>query len=308
MVEFFRSRFYDGESDLVAVLALVAAANTDQTRTPYWHVGDVLWQMFRGHDFDAAARIRLWHTDDGALAGFAWRDAAGSAVLQQHPAHYQNRRLEDAMLRWVSDHWAEPVDDGRTHSLTTYALDSDRGWRERLISEGFIEMGEHLMCRMERELSAPIPETAPPDGAVIRPIDPESELAERVALHRDVWTNSAVTADSYRRMRSAPGYVPDLDIVATMPDGAFASYCVCWFDPVSARGEFEPVGTRAAYRRQGLGRAVVYEGVRRLQARGARSAIVYGTGTNLAAQALYVSAGFRITDRERAYRRIWFRQ
>jgi mycothiol synthase len=301
----FPSRPYRGDDDRAALLDLVARANVDQTRTPYWHTGDVLWQMYRSPDFDPTARIRLWHTDDGALIGFAWRDGTGSAVLQQHPGHYHNVLLEDTMLGWVIDAWSEPGDDGTTRSLTTYGLDHERAWLDRLARDGFTPASGHLMCRMERDLIDPMPESAPPHGAVIRPINPDSELEERVALHREVWTNSAVTPDSYRRMRAVPGYSPDLDIVAILPDGAFAAYCICWFDPVSRCGEFEPVGARAAYRRQGLGKAVIEEGLRRLRTRGAQRALVYCHGTNPAAQALYESAGFAVTDRERAYTKEW---
>jgi mycothiol synthase len=301
----FPSRPYRGDDDRAAVLDLVARANVDQTRTPYWNTGDVLWQMYRGPSFDPTANIRLWHTEGGALVGFAWREGPGAAVLQRHPDQYGNAAFEDVMLAWMLDNWAEPGADGTARSLTTYAIDNDDEQIAQLERHGFAVTGEHLYSRMERDLSIPIPDRAPPSGAVVRPIDPDSELEERVALHREVWANSAMTPDSYRRMRAVPGYSPDLDIVAVLPDGAFAAYCICWLDPASGSGEFEPVGTRAAYRRQGLGKAVVEEGLRRLRSRGARTAIVYCSGMNPAAQALYESAGFAVTDRERAYTKVW---
>lgn len=303
--QFFRSRPYRGDDDRAALLDLVSQANLDHTRPPYWHVGDVLWQMYRGPSFDPTANVRLWHLDDGTHVGFAWRDGAGSAVLQQHPSAYRNPLLEEAMLLWIAYNWNEPKDDGKTRALTTYARDSDHERIERLKQHGFAVTDDYLMCRFAYDCSIPIRDTAPPRSAVIRPIHPDSELPERVALHRDVWANSAVTPDSYRRMRSVPGYLPDLDIVAVLPDGAFAAYCICWFDPISKTGEFEPVGTRATYRQQGLGKAVIDEGLRRLHTHGATTAIVHTPATNSAAQALYLSAGFRITDRERAYRKTW---
>jgi len=66
-------------------------------------------------------------------------------------------------------------------------------------------------------------------------------------------------------MRGIPGYTPELDLVAVSADGTFASYCICWLDPVSKIGEFEPVGTRAAYRGKGLGKALMLAGLRRLK-------------------------------------------
>jgi mycothiol synthase len=302
--QFFRSRPFT-DADLPALLDLVGQANSDRTRTPYWHIGDVLWQMFRGPNFDPVANIRLWHMDNGTLVGFAWRDGPGAASLQRHPAYYGNPLLEVAMVLWIINNWSVPGTDAQTRTLTTYALDSDHERIERLKTRGFVPAAQPHLSRTERPLDLPIPDAPLPDGAVIRPIDPKTELEERVRLHRDVWANSAVTPASYRHMRAAPDYRADLDIVAVLPDHAFASYCICWFDPVSKIGEFEPVGTRAAYRRQGLATAVVHEGLRRLRAAGATTAMVYTVAVNPAANVLYEAAGFRAVDHERVYVKTW---
>jgi ribosomal protein S18 acetylase RimI-like enzyme len=114
-----------------------------------------------------------------------------------------------------------------------------------------------------------------------------------VETHREVWHPSKVTLEAYRRLRAAPGYTPELDFVAVAPDGAFASYCICWLDPTHRTGEFEPVGTRPAFRGQGIGKAVMLEGLRCLKAHGARTAIVYSAGDNPASIRLYESVGFQ---------------
>jgi ribosomal protein S18 acetylase RimI-like enzyme len=77
------------------------------------------------------------------------------------------------------------------------------------------------------------------------------------------------------------------------PDGGLAAYCICWYDPISRSGEFEPVGARPTYRRQGYGRAVVIEGLRRLRALGAETAIVFSHGGETPANRLYAACGFR---------------
>jgi len=115
------------------------------------------------------------------------------------------------------------------------------------------------------------------------------ELGERVEIHQEVWHPSRFSLEAYQNIRSAPVYRPDLDLVAVTPEGRFASYCIIWYDPLNGVGEFEPVGTRKAWERRGLGKAVLTEGFQRLQKLGARKAVVYCFEDNLT---FYRSAGF----------------
>lgn len=123
-----------------------------------------------------------------------------------------------------------------------------------------------------------------------------------MGLHRDVWSPSCVTLPAYRRLRTVPGYAPDLDLVTVGRDSEFGSYCICWFDSASGTGLFESVGTSPIRRGKGLGRAVMLEGLRRLRKLGAEQALVTHVGGNEAAR-LYGSAGFRAANREHLYGR-----
>jgi len=103
-------------------------------------------------------------------------------------------------------------------------------------------------------------------------------------------------------MRS-PVYNPQQDIVVSAPDGRIASFCKLWLDPVNRVGNFEPVGTHPDFQRRGLGRAVMLEGLHRLQAWGMTSAIL-GTGVkNVPAIRLYEDVGFHIETQLLTYAR-----
>ena len=76
-----------------------------------------------------------------------------------------------------------------------------------------------------------------------------------------------------------------------------------WFDEVNAVGLFEPVATHPDFQGQGLGKAVVAEGLRRMQAAGMRRAVLGFDPTNAAALALYRAMGFRASSSFVGYRK-----
>jgi len=131
----------------------------------------------------------------------------------------------------------------------------------------------------------------------------DGDAPERAELYRDawsVWGQSKHTTERYRRLRSAPLYDPELDIVLEF-NGQLVSYCVCWLDAANQVGLFEPVGTRPSATRRGFGRIVLHEAFRRLRQKGMQTAIVSPGTVNRPAMALYASAGFEVVEREYTY-------
>jgi ribosomal protein S18 acetylase RimI-like enzyme len=82
------------------------------------------------------------------------------------------------------------------------------------------------------------------------------------------------------------------------------AFCIAWPDAVNQVGLFEPVGTHPDFQRQGLGKAVMLETLRRLQRAGMRQAIVSTGADNTPAIHLYASAGFRIVNRLMTYKKL----
>ncbi len=88
---------------------------------------------------------------------------------------------------------------------------------------------------------------------------------------------------SFRR----PNVNLDIKIAVVSPAGEFAAYCGMWHDPATQNALVEPVATIPEYRRMGLGRAAVLEGIRRCGLLGAKRAFVGSS------QQFYYSIGFR---------------
>jgi ribosomal protein S18 acetylase RimI-like enzyme len=79
----------------------------------------------------------------------------------------------------------------------------------------------------------------------------------------------------------------DLKVAVISPEGNFAAYCGMWYDTKAGYAVIEPVATDPDYRRMGLGRAVVLEGIRRVGLLGAKLAFVGSS------QQFYYSIGLR---------------
>jgi GNAT superfamily N-acetyltransferase len=79
----------------------------------------------------------------------------------------------------------------------------------------------------------------------------------------------------------------NLKVAAVAPDGNFAAYCGMWYDSDAGYAVIEPVATDPKYRKLGLGRAVVLEGIQRVAKLGAKIALVGSS------QQFYYSIGLR---------------
>jgi len=89
----------------------------------------------------------------------------------------------------------------------------------------------------------------------------------------------------------------------SLSDDGAAARSTIWFDEVNRVGLFEPVETDEAFRRLGLARAVMTEGMHRMRAAGMQTARVEHDITNEAAAALYDSLSFTV-----AFETVGFRQ
>ena len=121
-------------------------------------------------------------------------------------------------------------------------------------------------------LGHPPPVRSPPaEGYSLRATRPdELQDRERIAdLLNVAFGRTFHTAEEYGAFtRTAPSFAADLDLVAVAPDGSFASYVGIAYDGANRRGIVEPVCTHPDHRRNGLARALIREGLTRLEARG----------------------------------------
>ena len=290
----FQSRLYAGEKDLHQMIDFVIESRSIGGPRVYYQLGDLLWQFFRWPhaETEPEKNIRLWLDENEKLAGFAWFFPPKICEMQLHP-HTQNTKLEPEMIAWVEE---KARDSNQSVTDTTTLMicvhESDRTRIALLEAQSFVH-DEFYLVHTTRSLHIPIDEPILSDGFVVRHIQGKSELENRIGAARESFERSRMTVESYSCLRKAPGFIPELDLIAIAPDGACAAFAIGWIDPVNKIGYFEPVGTRRSFQRQGLGKAVLSEGLKRMRALGAEQAVVLHAGSNPAAQRLYESVGFR---------------
>ena len=262
-----------------------------------WHAGDLAWNLFLlSIRFDLPLNVRYWQDAAGRLVGFAWFEQPHCFLLMQVLPGEHNQVVREAMLAWGQARRAETASgqpDGKRLPLLTSAFEIDidhMAWLER---QGFVR-GDRSMVLFRRPLAGDLPAPRLPEGFTVRHVAGDHEISQRASAHREAFHPSRITDEHYHRLRRLPEYTPDLDLVAVAADGTVGSFCQCWPDPVNKVGLFEPVGTRPAFQRQGLARAVLAEGLRRMRHHGMENAFVCADVGNAAAQKLYLALGFNI--------------
>jgi ribosomal protein S18 acetylase RimI-like enzyme len=209
------------------------------------------------------------------------------------------------MYTWAEEQIACRVSsDGVKEIRTMWVFEDDAALISHLWRRGFV-CGEEYLNYYERSLSTTLPGLSLPPGFNVQQVTEEDGLKRALASHAAFGSDKPLEAywPRYQRFMRSPAYVPDLDLVTVAPDGSFASFCICWLDPVNRVGLFEPVGTHPDYQRLGLGKAVMLEGLHRMQAAGMQTAIVGAENDNPVAQGLYRSIGFQAVNKLCTFRK-----
>lgn len=306
------NRTYSGAADMNLLIAFAErAAKARWPRSTYKKVGDVVWTMLRpGPD----PNIQLWF-DGYEIAAYAHFEPPLSVEFDIQPGLARYDSLGDEILTWAENRGRELAATAGKQKIPkafamlgyemvflTQALESD-GQRISLLNRHGFERTEGFDVLYSKSLDAPISVPRLDLGLRLRHAT-DADLEARVDVHRDawsVWGPSSATVENYYRLRSAPIYDPELDIVLEDGRGRFLSYCIGWLDVANSFGHFEPVGCRPNFTRRGYARAVTIEGMRRMQGRGMRMALVATASVNAAARFLYPSCGFVEVDRAYHY-------
>jgi GNAT superfamily N-acetyltransferase len=280
---------------------LVMAGTQANSSASYMHPGCLDWDThYPPSEQENRRNLRLWERSDGdrptleAWAIFSRHE--GTFDLFVSSAIYGTPEHEAVMDEYVA--WAEvrAAEAGLKQLAPFWAMEYDTVLARLNEAHGFVAVEvDPAPPLFERTLDE-LPAIQLPEGftvQAVRNLD-DGKLRAR-ATHgafrpHDDWN---AYWSEYAQFIGSAVYDGERDLFVRSPDGRGASACTIWFDPVNAVGLFEPVGTHPDFQGLGLGKAVMAEGLHRMQAAGMRRAIVGFDPNNRAALALYTSLGFR---------------
>ncbi len=251
---------------------------------------------------------KFWHDGSGNFHAYAWLCPEPAQTVEGdtnswrmliHPS-LRTRELATAVLAYAEEQLFKLVGQGTTKEpMKTVAYERDC-WLASLLEEHGYTKQKALDVYMQRRLDDPIDDPNLAGGYIIRPLDAQKDIVQRSGVQSDAFGGQPEPDDwsiknTKRFIRWYEGR-EDLDLVAVSETGEIASFAVFLVDSGTGVGELDPVGTRAAYRRRGLSKAVLLSGLQYLKAKGMDLAVVRTGIDNTPAICLYESVGFSVVD------------
>lgn len=235
------------------------------------------WEYMHSHpylDESSLDRIGIWE-DAGNIVGVAhYESRLGEAFFQ---VRADTAHLKPAMLAYAEDHLFGQTEGGE-RTIRAYVNDFDREFESLVGSRGYEIAERYTRPLSQFTISQPLPRIDLPRGFRLKSLADENNLSK---IHRVLWRGfnhegepPEEGIEGRKKMQSGPNFRKDLTIVVEGPTGDFVSFCGMWYEPVNRIAYVEPVATDPDYRRMGLGRAAVGEGIRRCAALGATVAYV----------------------------------
>ena len=236
------------------------------------------WEYMHGHpylDEKSLDKIGVWE-DSGEIVGIVhYEHALGEAFFEIHPEY---THLKPEMLEHAERYLYGKSEDGRIY-IKAFINDFDQDFEALVKSRGYEKDDKSARLMSQMKITQPFqPLTPLPDDLTLKSLAEDNDLAK---LDRVIWRGfnhgdepPEIDFAGRRKQQSVPNYRKDLNIIIVAPDGNYVAYAGTWFEATNKYAYVEPVCTDPDYRRKGLGRAAVLEGIRRCGELGAQVAYV----------------------------------
>ncbi|MDR0293645.1 MAG: GNAT family N-acetyltransferase [Oscillospiraceae bacterium] len=255
--------------------------NEDKVLTPNYLWARWVWQFGPYMSRENLSHIGLFK-DGGRIVGLAtYEGDIGEAYFCADPKY---DGLKAQMIRYAVENLSA---DGNIKILLP---DGDLEYQQAAVSLGFVPTGDKAAVAC---IDIGRNGYALPEGFSIMSFDDSRFDAGK--YYGAIWRGFDNTRErneiETESMNKRAGFdAPRLDlrlrILVVAPNGDYASHCGMWHIPNSEYAYVEPVFTLPEYRKTGLGKAAVLEGVKRCGEQGAKRAFV------VSSQQFYYNIGF----------------
>jgi GNAT superfamily N-acetyltransferase len=238
------------------------------------------WEYMHFHPFmdsSALGRFRIWENDGQVIAVVHYEWQLGEAFFEFHPDY---RFLREEMLDYAESNLSAQSDlDGKRY-LNAYVNDIDPEFLAVVQSRGYQPVPDLQRPMYHMVIPHPFPEIELPEGFRLTSLAEEPDWAK---VHQVLWRGfdhgdqppmNDEEFESRRHMFDTPKARRDLKIAVAAPNGDFVAFCGMFYESNGHFAYVEPVATDPRYRRLGLGKAAVLEGIRRCAMLGAVYAYV----------------------------------
>ena len=228
-------------------------------------------------------------------------------------AAHQGRRLGAFLYVWILDRARQAIDKAPAEArvvLEQNVFDKDHAAAAFLTERGF-QPTRHFW-RMAIDLEEEIADPAWPIGIRPTPVDVKTELEASVRAVNEAFRDHYGHVEgsleqqverTRHQIESDPNYDPDLNFVARDGD-AIAGVCFCHSISGTDRdtGYVGALGVLPAWRKRGLGLALLLEAFHRFRAKGKRKAHLHVDAESLTgATRLYRKAGMHVDQLNHEY-------
>jgi N-acetylglutamate synthase-like GNAT family acetyltransferase len=241
-------------------------------------------------DLENMTHWRIWEVDDEivAFAHYEWH--LGEGFFEFHPDYHH---LREELLDYAELHLAGISNKNGRRYLCAYVNDYDLPLLELVQHRGYQKNEEGIRPLYRFEIPYPFTDIHVPEGFHMISLAEECDWSK---VHRVIWRGFNHSGEppggdeeliSRQKMFDTPKARRELKIAVKAPNGDFVAFSGMFYEEKNQFAYVEPVATDPDYRRLGLGKAAVLEGVRRCAQLGAKEAFV---GSD---QLFYQAIGFR---------------
>jgi len=234
---------------------------------------------------------------DGAIVGVVHHEHdEGMIYFQVHPDHDAQKA---ALFDYAEATFGSKDGESGRERLLIFINEADLTLQRLAADRGYERDVDFREVTSRYALGGGVPEVVLPQGFHLQSLADENDLRK---INQVLWRGfnhpgppPEEEIEGRKEAQEAPNFKHDLTIVAVAPNGDYVSFCGIWYVPENRLTYVEPVATDPDYRRMGLGKAVVLEGIRRTVPLGSQMAWV---GSE---QEFYVAIGFTKSYRAEAW-------